>query len=251
MTTATETQLGNRKIQREGGQALFTQLEEIIREEIENAVWSPGQAIPSERELSTVYGLSRMTVRKALDRLVTDGLLYRVDGKGTFVSQPKVKFKALSLAGLREQTLNMGYSPSAKLLSFERVLANKKIALVLKINPDTPVYLIERVVFGNNMPLGLHRSYIPVDLCPNLQETDLSNISLYEVLRRDYGIVTNRASETLESTLATTREGLLFGVEPGSPMFLLRILMSDSRERLIEYVKVVFRGDRVQLSLDI
>jgi GntR family transcriptional regulator len=251
VTISPEIHLATRKIQRDCGQALFSQLEEIIRDGIENIIWSPGQAIPSERELSNLYGLSRMTVRKALDRLVAAGLLFRVDGKGTFVSQPKVKFKALSLAGLREQTLNIGYSPSAKLISVDKVLANEKIASVLKIEPDTPVYLIERVVFGNNVPLGLHRSHIPVDLCPNLQAIDLSNISLYSVLRRDYGIVINRASETLESTLATTRESLLLSVEPGYPMFLLRIVMSDASERPIEYVKVVFRGDRVQLSLDL
>lgn len=250
MKVTPKKHLATHKVKRDSSQALFSQLEEIIRDGIENNIWNPGEAIPSERELSNMYGLSRMTVRKALDRLVIAGLLYRVDGKGTFVSEPKVKFKALSLAGLREQTLNMGYSPSAKLLGVDKVFASEKTASVLKIPPDTPVYLLERVVFGNEVPLALHRSYIPVYLCPNLHEIDLSSISLYAVLRREYGIVINKASETLESTLATTRESLFLNVEPGSPMFLLRIVMSDAENQPIEYVKVVFRGDRVQLSLD-
>jgi GntR family transcriptional regulator len=243
--------LNNRQIRRDSDQTLSSQLEEIIHEGIENGVWTPGAAIPSERELSKIYRLSRMTVRKALDRLVAAGLLYRVDGKGTFVSEPKVRFKALSLSGLREQTIHLGYSPSAKLLGIERTIVPEKIAKVLNVPPDTLVYLIERVVFGNNVPLALHRSYIPVALCPTLPEQDLANISLYSLLRNQYGIQIDHASETLETTLASTRESLLLGIEPGAPLFLLRITMFDDQGTPIEYVKVIFRGDRVQLSLDI
>lgn len=239
-----------RKIFRDSSKTLFSQLEEIIRDGIEEGVWNPGEAIPSERELSKIYKLSRMTVRKALDRLVATGLLYRVDGKGTFVNEPKVKFQALSLAGLRGQTTNLGYSASAKLLSIERILVPDKVAKVLKIEADTPVFLIERVVFGNNMPLALHRSYIPVSLCPTLPEHDLANVSLYSLLRSEYGVEIERGSETLEATLASQRESLLLGVHPGSPVFLLRIVLYSKQDRPIEYVKVIFRGDRVQLSLD-
>jgi GntR family transcriptional regulator len=240
-----------RKIRRDSAQTLSSQLEEIIHDGIENGVWSPGEPIPSERELSKIYDLSRMTVRKALDRLVAAGLLYRADGKGTFVSEPKVRFKALSLSGLREQTIHLGYSPSAKLLGIERTLASEKLARVLNVQPDTPLYLIERVVFANDVPLALHRSYIPEALCPTLPEEDLANVSLYALLRSKYGIRIDRASETLETTLASIRESLLLGIEPGAPLFLLRITTFDDEGIPIEYVKVIFRGDRVQLSLDI
>lgn len=240
-----------RKLNRESSQSLFSQIEEIIRDGIENGTWLPNTPIPSERELSSIYDLSRMTVRRAIDRLVAAGMLYRANGKGTFVSEPKVKFRALSLVGLREQTINLGYSPSAKLLGVERILATPKIAGVLQVQPDEPLFYIERVVYGNNIPLGLHRSFIPVERCRDLDKTDLSNISLYSILRKEYGIQINRASETLETTLATPRESLLLGVSDGAPMFLLRITLFDSDEKPIEYVKVVFRGDRVQLSLDV
>lgn len=240
-----------RKLNRDSSQTLTSQIEEIIRDGIDNGTWIPGSPIPSERDLSAMYGLSRMTVRHAIDRLVSTGLLYRVNGKGTYVSEPKVKFKALSLAGLREQTINIGYSPSAKLLGIERVLANQKVASVLKVEENVPLFLIERVMYGNNIPLGLHRSYIPIHLCPDLDKMDLSNQSLYTILRENYGIFIQRASETLETTLSTPRESLLLNVSPGSPMFLLRITMFDAKEQPIEFVKVIFRGDRVQLSLDL
>ena len=239
-----------RKLNRESSQTLSSQIEEIIRDGIDNGIWLPGCPIPSERELSSLYGLSRMTARHAIDRLVISGLLYRVNGKGTYVSEPKVKFQALSLVGLREQTINIGYSPSATLLGIERILANRKIAASLNVEVDTPLFLIDRVVYGNNIPLSLHRSYIPIVNCPDLDQADLSNQSLYTILREKYNIVIHRATETLETALSTDRESLLLSVEPGSPMLLLRITMFDAKEQPIEYVKVIFRGDRVQLSLN-
>lgn len=240
-----------RRVNRESSQALFSQIEEIIRDGIENGVWLPNTPIPSERDLSSIYGLSRMTVRRAIDQLVTEGLLYRVNGKGTFVSDAKVKFRALSLAGLREQTIEMGYSPSAKLLGIQRILATKKNAIILQVDEDEPLFLIERVVYGDNIPLGLLMSFIPVRRCKDLDKADLANSSLYSILRNDYGILIKRASETLETSLATPRESLLLNVNNGSPMFILRIIMYDTDECPIEYVKVVFRGDRIQLSLEL
>ncbi len=238
-----------RKILRDSSQSLFSQLEEILREGIEDGLWKPGEPIPSERELSRIYEMSRMTVRKAIDRLVTAGFLYRVDGKGTFVSEPKVSYQALTLAGLREQTLKLGYSPSTKLMGIERVLPSETIAANLAIPTDKPVFLIERVVYANDVPLALHRSYIPEFLCPGLPKFDLDNASLYAILKEKYGITIQKASEMLETTLASVRESLLLGVEPGSPMFLLRITTYDNEPKPVEYVKVIFRGDRVQLSL--
>ena len=240
-----------KKIKRDSSQALFSQLEEIIRDGIENGIWSPGEAIPSERELSNIYNLSRMTVRRALDRLVSNGLLFRVDGKGTFVSEPKVSYQALSLAGLRKQTIGIGQAPSAKLLGVEKILAPANIAVVLKISPDSPMFLIERVSFANEIPFALHRSYIPEEICPQLETANLTNNSLYELLREKHNIVISRATETLESTLATDREGIFLNVPAGSPMFLLRITTFDADDDPIEFAKVIFRGDRVQLSLNI
>lgn len=240
-----------KKIKRNSSQALFSQLEEIIRDGIENGLWDPGEAIPSERELSNMYGLSRMTVRRALDRLVSNGLLFRVDGKGTFVNEPKVSYQALSLAGLREQTIGIGQSPSAKLLGVEKILAPMNIASVLNIKPDEPLYLIERVSFANEMPFALHRSYIPEKICPGLLDSDLANNSLYALLKKYKNITISRASETLESALATDRESLFLNVPAGSPMFLLRITTFEANDKPIEFAKVIFRGDRIQLSLNI
>jgi GntR family transcriptional regulator len=95
----------------------------------------------------------------------------------------------------------------------------------------------------------MHKSYIPYELAPGLMEHDLTNESLYKILREKYDIVMNRAKETLETTLASPSEMLFLDVSSGAPMFLLRITMFDKKNRPIEYVKALFRGDMVQLSL--
>ncbi|HBH13126.1 MAG TPA: GntR family transcriptional regulator [Clostridiales bacterium] len=243
-------EIGNNKsVRRDSNNTLYSQLEEIIRDEIDSGKINPGQAIPSERELSKIYGLSRMTVRHALNRLVSAGLLTRVSGKGTYVSAPKINFRALTLEGLREQTYQMGKDFSSTLINFEKILAEGSIVQNLKVLQDTPIYKIERLFHVDNVPISMHKSYIPCELAPGLMDHDLTNESLYTFLREKYDIVMNRANETLETILASPGEMLLLDVPSGAPIFLLRITMFDQKDRPIEYVKVLFRGDIVQLSL--
>lgn len=240
---------GNKTVSRESNTSLYSQLEEIIRDQIESGKIVPGQAIPSERELSKIHGLSRMTVRHALDRLVSAGLLTRVSGKGTYVSEPKINFSALTLEGLREQAFQMGSNFSSTLINIEKILANGSIVHHLKIPHDTPIYKIERLFHTDDVPVSMHKSFIPCDLAPDLMDHDLSNESLYTILRKKYQLNLNRATETMETTLASPSEMLLLDVPSGSPMILLRITVFDQTNRPIEYVKVLFRGDKVQLSL--
>ena len=248
--TKTVSSAAIRKINRESSQTLSSQIEEIIKDGIESGTWLPGTPIPSERELSIMFALSRATVRHAIDRLVSEGLVYRANGKGTYVNESKVKLKALSLAGLSEQIINMGSSPSAKLIGIEQVMANQKINTILKVSENTPLFFIERIIYSNLIPLGLLRSYIPINNCPDLDKLNLSNESLYTIMREKYGIIIHHATETLESTLSNPRESQLLNLVPGSPMFLLCITMFAEKELPIEFVKVLFRGDRIQLSLE-
>jgi GntR family transcriptional regulator len=236
-------------LKRDGNIALYSQLVDIISDQIETGIIKPGQAILSERELGKKYGMSRMTVRRAIDRLVTLGQLTRVSGKGTFVSEPKFNFAALSLAGLRDQALKMGMEPGSHIIDIEKVVASGSISENLKIQLDELVFKIERVFFTDDIPISIQRSYIPCDYIPNLMNINLKNESLYGILRTNHGIELHHASEKLESTLASSRESLILGIPVGSPMILLRIILVDDKDRPIEYVKVVFRGDKVQLNL--
>ena len=121
-------------LERSNPKPLYAQLEEIIREKIDRDEWKPHNAIPSENELSKIYGLSRMTARSVITQLAKEGLLYRVQGKGTFVSEPKITTKSPSYAGIREQLEQMGYEIETKVLDISKVIASKKIARKLEIN---------------------------------------------------------------------------------------------------------------------
>jgi GntR family transcriptional regulator len=235
---------------RSAGEPLYSRFEELVRERIESGEWLPGTAIPSERDLCAEFRLSRATARKALDRLVADGYLERIPRRGTYVSQPKTVFEALTLRGFSAQALESGASPASRLLRFERVLPAPKIAERLEIPSSQLVYLIERLRTVNDVPVALHQSSLPIDLAPSLREADLVTTSLYELLARS-GISVGRAQETLESSLATEYESVLLGVPTGAPMLLLNIRLFTSDGRPLELVKVSFRGDRITLRQEI
>lgn len=233
------------------GQPLYSRFEELVRERIDAGDWLPGSMIPSERELTTEFGLSRATTRKALDRLVAAGILRKEARRGTFVAEPKTIFEALTLRGFSAQALAAGASPASRLLRLERVVPPAQVASRLEIPGTQLVYLIERLRTVDDIVVALHQSYVPMHLVPNLQHEDLERRSLYEILGSQHGIGIGHAQETLESSLATEYEALVLGVSPGAPMLLLNIRLSTLDGRPLEVVKVTFRGDRVTLRQEI
>ncbi len=233
------------------GQPLYSRFEELVRERIDAGEWLPGSMIPSERELSAEFALSRATTRKALDRIVAAGLLRKEPRRGTFVAEPKTIFEALTLRGFSAQALEAGASPASRLLRFERVVPPNQVAARLEIPGTQLVYLIERLRTVDDVLVALHQSWIPMNLVPNLRQDDLETRSLYEILASSHGIGIGHAQETLESSLATEYEAAVLGVSPGAPMLLLNIRLSRLDGRPLEVVKVTFRGDRVTLRQEI
>jgi len=230
---------------------LYAQLEEAVQERIESGVWAPGSTLPSERDLCEEFGLSRATTRTALSRLERAGLVRRIPRKGTIVLEKKASLKALTLQGFTAQVLDAGSAPTSKLLQFETIVASAGIADQLGIGPDQLVFSFERLRRVDGVPVGLHRSYVPVHLAPALGEDDLNSDSLYTILPRRYGIAIEHATETLQSTLATNYESAVLGVPAGAPMLQLSILLTTSTGLPVELVRAVLRGDRVTLTSQI
>lgn len=231
--------------------SLYSQLEELIRERIESGESPPGTPIPSERELAAQFGLSRTTTRRAIERLVRDGLLRKEPRRGTFVEEPKATVEALSLQGFSAQILHMGASPASRLLQFERLAPSARVRESLAIADGELVYAIERLRMVNGRPVALHKSYLPESLAPGLTRHQLEDRSLYDVLETDHGVKVVRAEETLQSTSATEYETAVLGVEPGAPMLLLNIVLSSDKAQPVEVVRAIFRGDRIRLRYEI
>ncbi len=237
-------------LDRGSAKPLHMQMEELIREHVETGVWVPGSLIPSENELSHQYGISRMTVRSVVTRLVQEGMLFRIPGKGTFVAEQKIEAKSLSYEGIREQLERLGYEVTTKLLSVQKNRGNKDVRSKLKLEDNAQVYVVRRLRAVKDMPLSLHTSYIPVILAPQLEKLNLVDEQLCSILSRSYGLNRERIFEELESVAATEEEATLLNIQPGHPLLLLQDTIVDPNGVPFEYAKVVFRGDKIKLKLE-
>lgn len=233
-------------LDRESPQPLHSQLEEILRQGIENEVWKPDSSIPSENELSNMYGISRMTVRSVLYLLVREGLIYKVPGKGTFVSKPKI---VLSQMAIQDQLEQMGYETSTRLVSIEKIIPSVKIAKLLNLSSNAQVYILKRIRYIKDEAFSIHISYIPISLCPGLESKNLEGAQLCNILRDEYQVKIGRKVETLESAIANNAEAKMLSVKKLFPLILLDSIVYAENDLPIEFSKVLFRGDKIKLHL--
>ena len=167
----------------------YIQLIEALKAKISRGEWKPGDKIPSEPELCVYYGVSRTVVRQALREIELDGLILRKKGKGTFIAEPKINESLVEkLTGFYQDMLERGHRTVTQVLKHEIEPCTAKIARDLHIAPGTSVFCIERLRFVDGVPIVLVTTYIPVSLCPQLADQDLSNQSLYQILER-FGLV--------------------------------------------------------------
>ncbi len=222
----------------------YYQLRETIRERILNGQWPEGMEIPSERELSEQYGMSRMTVRQSLTELVREGLLYREQGKRTRVSRPKITQQLMRLTGFTEDIKSREQRPGARVLSAEMWPADETTAERLRIKEGQPVFRLRRLRLADAEPLAIETALISFIGCEKLLEEDLEHNSLYKVLEHNFGLPPQEAEQEVEAGLAREEEASVLGIEPGSPVLLTRRVTYDERNQPLEYAKSVYRGDK-------
>lgn len=228
---------------------LYYQLAETIEAQIAAGDLRPGDRLPSERDLATHAGISRMTARQALTWLAERGAVEVRHGVGTFVAQPKLTSDPLHLLGFTEQMMATGGTVSSTVLAQEVLPAPAPVATALGIAPGTAVVRVMRLRSLNDVPMLLETSCFPHALCAGIEHHDLSHRSLYALLDADYGIRLTHAQQTVEAVAANAFESELFGIEPGAPMLLLEGVASTSDGVAGEFFKAVYRGDRFKLAL--
>mgnify|MGYP002622119608 CR=1 FL=1 len=223
----------------------YFQLREILLDLIEANELPIGAAIPSERELCQRYGLSRMTVRQAVDHLVSEGRLHRVPGKGTFVARPKIEM-TLHLMSFTEDMRSRGMVPGARDLDRRVVRASTHLARQLGIRPGDEVHFIERLRTADGEPLCIERAHIPVALAPGLQDHDLTDRSLYALLESEYGIVFDAGELTIDAGIADPGDADLLRLPRGGAVLLLQH-RSFAGGVCAELGVSTYRADRYQL----
>jgi GntR family transcriptional regulator len=221
----------------------YHQLREILIDfiESEGTVNAP---IPSERELSDTHGLSRMTVRQAVDSLVAEGRLYRVPGRGTFVARPKMELQ-VRLASFTEDMRTRGMKSASTTLAMERVAASSHIARELEISKGEPVIRLERLRLADDIPMALEVTHLPERLVPDLSESDLDT-SLYRVLAEKYGVSLTWGEQTIEAGAADSVVAGLLHIATGGVVLRMR-RHSYCDDVRVEYAQSTYRADRYQL----
>ena len=222
---------------------IYSQVKEFVREKIEAGVWPSGTLIPSERDFCEQFGISRMTVRQALGELVSEGLVVREKGKGTFVALPRLRQRLTRLSGFSDDMHARGKQPGATLLSIRLVPAKPSAARALGILPHEEIVVIERLRLADGEPLAIETSHLHFAGVEGLIGRD-HVASLYQLLRDEFGVHPTRAEQEIEASWATTREEELLRLEHAAPVLRTRRTTYDAHGRPFEYAEAVYRGDR-------
>lgn len=226
------------------GPPLYVQITEALTARIESGELATGDRLPPERDLSQALGVNRLTLRRALRALESQGLITRRQGRGTHVAAPKIERQAARLVSFTHGMQRHGYQPGTHLLSVALHPAHAALAAVLLIPTYAPIFLVHRLRTLDREPVLLEQYALPQARFPGLDHHDLERRSVYDVLRDEYGVEVRRARQSLEPFAAGDYEAEVLGVPAGAPLMLERRLSFDADERPVEHGRDLYRGDR-------
>lgn len=230
---------------------LYHQLKEILRDRIESGSWPPNEMIASEHQLMREYQVSRNTVKKAIEDLVQEGLLTRVQGKGTFVSLPKIEQSLSGFYSFSRVMKAKGFEPKDVIISIEKRPIPSSFVKYFDASPEEQVHELKRIRCAGDEPIIYERSYLPRSVIPALAKDDLANRSLYDFMEQEYGVVVSKAKETFEPVLIDSFESHYLNTKAGYPGLLLDRISYDISGRPVEYCRSVVRGDRCRFYTDL
>ncbi|MCK3904257.1 GntR family transcriptional regulator [Streptococcus suis] len=224
---------------------LVDELEVTIREKM-----APNDKLFSERELTQVYGVSRITVRLALQELEKRGMVYKKHGKGTYVSEISDTAVDLSQAySFTEQMRKIGKVPRTAILSFQTVGATDYIAQHLQLSKGDDVFEIERLRLADEVPMMLERTYVPVSLFPSLSVARMTELPLYELFLEDYGQIIRLAEEEFYASISLDNEAKMLNIPNNSPVLHLVRKTYNDKNRIIEFTLSIARADQFRYKI--
>ena len=230
-------------------QPLYDQLVDILTEKIEHEC-TPGDMLPSERELSERYGLSRTTVRLALQELERQGLVVRQHGRGTFVADRSAKTADLMKGySFTDQMRELGRVPETTILDFDEVEADKHLAEVMGARIGDRVYKLKRLRFADGMPMMVERTYVPVRKFLGLKRSMLEHGSLYKIIEQTYGDKIRMAEEEFYASVARLSDARVLDINEGDPVLDLVRTTFNIHNEVVEYTLSVARADQFKYKV--
>lgn len=235
---------GDARLDRDSNEPLWQQLVTVLRDAIEEGALATDQALPSEADLIDRYGVSRTVVREALAELVRRGQIYKIRAKGSFVAPPRRDLSFIgSNAGSSEDLAGTGRTVATRVLSLDDGEADEREATALRVAPGTPVIRMRRLRTVDGTPWLLVRTTLPLDRFAGLLKAHLENRSLYDHLRRTYGIAPAGADRWLTAVIPSGEEAALLELPSGTPVLDIESVAWDESGEPFEYYHALHRSD--------
>jgi GntR family transcriptional regulator len=232
------------QIDRSSPVPLYHQIGEAILDTIGKANLNPRSQLPSEEQLGKIFSVSKMTIRQALAKLVSDGVLQRRQGAGTFVSEEKIERGGTKLFSLYEDIRNQELVPTTQVLEQKIMRPSKHVAQKLRLGEGDRIFKITRLRLANRMPLTINVAHIPEKSCPDLLEEDLTQGSLFQLLEEKYGVVVKSAVQNIQAVKANAYEASLLRIKEGDPLLYMQRCMFNQYDLPVTYYVNFLRGDK-------
>lgn len=233
---------------------LYEQVEKYLGSLIDSGSLDPGDKLPSEKNLEDKFGVSRVTIRRALQELAHEGRIVRVPGKGSFVLQPKIE-PLTALTSFSENMRAQGYEPSYQQAKISIIEANPKITNKLQLPINSKVLHVSRLMLADGLPMAIQDAYLPYSIYqkkPSLFTPEvLTNISMYKVLELELGEKLYRADEWVDASRADPSEAEKLKISPGDLLLIIERLTLSQENQPIEYVKLIYPANRYRYKVEL
>lgn len=230
---------------------LHAHIRQVLRTRILDGTYPALARMPSESELGDMFSASRITVRHALSQLQRDGLIFTLQGKGSFVARPKAYQNVGRLMGFAESMATHGYEVLNELLGLQPVEADSQIAERLQVTQGTPVTEIRRLRLLNREPVSLEVTYVHESLGRRLAQADLVTRDIFAIIENDCASPLGHADLAIDATVADEELAQALRIEAGAPVMRIERLTHDAAGRPIDFEYLFFRADRFQYRLRI
>lgn len=228
---------------------LYYTIKEDIKNQINNKEFNPGDFIPTESDLCEKYKVSRVTIRRAIEELVEEGVLIKDRGKTAYVANKAIPRSLNRLGGLHEELTKAGIKCASYILNSETVKAEEWIAKKMEIDIDTLLYRFERLRYADGNPVCYQIVYLVKSLCEDINIRELATSSLYETIEHKFHLKIDYAEQTISSVLSTYKQSALLELPERTCMLCVKRTTFLEGTKCIEYSESYYVGNRYSLTM--